>query len=265
MKRRHIIIFILATAGIAGAVDVEDTSSVMPRDSLGARAWEPPPGAPRDSLAAPQWKPPSNPPDERSLDVRVFRFLNRSLANPLFDAVMPVITDFRRSRIVLLVVWSLLVLFGGSRGRWAALMLIPLVAASDQLSSSVLKPLVARMRPCEVLGSVHLWYGPEGWIDTPAAVVRSYKSSFAFPSSHATNITASMLFLGLVYRRALVPLVIVALAVSYSRVYIGVHWPLDILAGMAIGALLAWPAYILYGRLLGYASRQSERDTPPSE
>jgi undecaprenyl-diphosphatase len=178
---------------------------------------------------------------------------------------MPIITDFRRSRIVLLVIWSLLVLFGGSRGRWAALMLIPLVAASDQISSALIKPLIARMRPCEVLGNVHLWYGPEGWIDTPAAVVQSYKSSFAFPSSHATNITASMLFLGLAYRRALAPLLVVALAVSYSRIYIGVHWLSDVLVGMAIGAFLAWPAFILYRRLYRTASTRSERDTPPSE
>ncbi len=125
-------------------------------------------------------------------------------------------------------------------------MLIPLVAATDQLSASVIKPLVGRSRPCEVLGSVHFWYGPEGWITTPAEVIRSYKSSFSFPSSHATNITGAMLFLGLAFRKTLWPLLFVALLVSYSRVYIGVHWTSDIIAGMALGALLGWLAWIAF-------------------
>jgi undecaprenyl-diphosphatase len=172
--------------------------------------------------------------DDPSVDEKIFRFLNGSIINPVFDAIMPVVTDFRRWRIVLILVWSALVLFGGTKGRWAAFMLIPLVAASDQITSHLIKPAVRRIRPCEILGSIHLWYGPEGWITTPAEVVRSYKPSFSFPSSHAANITASMLFLG------------IALLVSFSRIYIGVHWPSDVAVGMLIGALLAWPATVVF-------------------
>jgi undecaprenyl-diphosphatase len=223
-------------------------------------------GAGIDSVAADTTESTIRPaaPAESSPDVRLFRLLNGSAANRIFDVVMPVITDLDRWRIVLIVIWSLLVLAGGKRGRWAAFMLIPLVAASDQISSHLFKPLIERMRPCEVLGAVHLWYGPEGWITTPAEVARSYKSSFSFPSGHAANITASMLFLGLVYRRWLVPLAVVALAVSYSRVYIGVHWPSDVAAGIALGALLAWPAYVLFGKIGGKDLTRREPDTPPS-
>jgi len=194
------------------------------------------------------------------LDRRMFRLLNGSIRNALFDILMPVITDFRKWRAIVILIWSGLVLFGGTRGRWAALVLIPLVVASDQISSHALKPLLARLRPCEVLGNVHLWYGKEGWITTPIEVVRSYKSSFSFPSSHAANITASMLFLGLVYRRILALSLTFALLVSLSRVYIGVHWPLDVLSGMALGALLGWLAFVLFRKVT-----QSVRDRVPSE
>jgi len=186
-----------------------------------------------------------------SPDVAAFRLFNRDAANPFFDLIMPWITDFRRNRVVPVLVWAALVIFGGNRGRWAALVLIPLVAATDQVSASLIKPLVGRMRPCEVLGEVHLWHGAEGWIWTPAEVVRSYKSSCSFPSSHATNITGAMLFLGLVYRKFLWPLLGVAVLVSYSRVYVGVHWPLDVLAGMALGALLGWLAWLAFSSLYG--------------
>ena len=205
-----------------------------------------------------------------SPDVALFRFLNESIANPVFDGIMPFLTDFNRWRIAVILIWSALVIFGKTRGRWAALMLVPIIVASDQLSSSVIKPLFGRTRPCEVLGAIHLWYGPEGWITTPAEVTRSYKASFSFPSGHAANITASMLFLGLVYRRWLAPLLAAAFLVSFSRIYIGVHWPSDVAAGMALGAGIAWPAYALFKRL--YRERveepevtQSEPDKPPSE
>ncbi len=137
-------------------------------------------------------------------------------------------------------------------------MLIPVVAASDQLSSSVMKPIFERLRPCELLGNVHLWLDTNGWITTPAEVARSYKNSFSFPSSHATNITASMLFLGLVYRRWLAPLLAVALLVSYSRIYTGVHWPSDVLAGMLVGAAIAALAYAVFRRFRPADRREAE-------
>ena len=177
---------------------------------------------------------------------------------------MPLVTDFDRWRVAVVVVWALIVLFGGAKGRWVALMLIPLIAASDQLASSVVKPLVARMRPCEVLGGVRLWHGPEGWITTPFDVARSYKSSFAFPSSHAANITSSMLFLGLAYRRLLAPLAVVAALVGLSRIYIGVHWPSDVLAGTVIGAALAFLAYAAF-RKIRHQGREEAADAPRTQ
>ena len=187
---------------------------------------------------------------ETSLDLKVFRFLNTTLANPVLDTIMPFITDFKKWRIFALAAWVALMILGGSKGRWAALLLIPLVAASDQLTSSVLKPLTARLRPCEVLGNVHFWYEGNRWIWTPSEAVGGFKTSFGFPSSHAANFTASMLFLSLVYRRW-VPYVCLPFAglVSLSRIYTGVHWPSDVLVGIIIGAALAWLAYIGFKRL----------------
>jgi len=196
-------------------------------------------------------------PDPSSLDVRAFRLLNGAAENSILDRAMPVLTDFDRWRIVVILIWCALVLFGKSRERWAAFMLIPIIAASDQLASSVMKPIFERLRPCELIGSVHLWLEDTGWMTTPADVTRSYKNSFSFPSSHATNITASMLFLGLVYRRWLAPLLAVALLVSYSRIYTGVHWPSDVLAGMLVGAAIAAVAHLIFKRFHREAGRNA--------
>jgi undecaprenyl-diphosphatase len=195
---------------------------------------------------------------EDSPDVRLFRYMNGALRNPVFDAIMPIATDFRRSRVVVILVWAALVIFGGGKGRWAALMLIPIIAASDQISSHLIKQLVERLRPCEVLGSVHFWHGPEGWIVTPPLPVGGFKTSFSFPSSHAANITSSMIFLALVYRRWMAIPIAVMTIVSFSRIYIGVHWPSDVAVGMALGAALALPAYLIFKRFSGYNSGGDE-------
>ena len=184
-----------------------------------------------------------------TLEIKTFRLLNSGIINPALDRIMPLVTDFRRWKFFVIFVWSALVLFGGTRGRWVALVLIVFIVSSDQLTSHLIKPLVSRTRPCDILGRVHLWYGSEGWITTPAHVTQSYKSSFSFPSGHSANITPSMLFLGLVYRRFLVAFLTLAALVALSRIYIGVHWPLDVAAGVSIGAVLGWLAYIIYRML----------------
>lgn len=255
-----VIALLVASAFFPGAV-LPGEEAVLPGASAPAQEASGTPASDAPAHAAP---------GEASLEVRAFRFLNGSIATPFLDTIMPYATDFDKWRAVVVLVWCALVLFGKTKGRWAALMMIPVIVASDQISSSIIKPLVGRVRPCEVLGNVHLWYGPEGWITTPAEVSRSYKSSFSFPSSHAVNITASMLFLGLVYRRSLVPLLAVAFVVSFSRIYIGVHWPSDVVGGVALGALIAWAAYAIYRRAYRGARAESEPvtrsepDTPPS-
>lgn len=195
-----------------------------------------------------------------SIDTRIFRLLNTRMTNPVFDYLMPYITDLENWKIILLLVWCSLVIFGKSKGRWAALMLIPLVAASDQICTSLIKPAVGRMRPCEVLGGVHLYTGTGGWIVTPQEVIGGYKSSFSFPSNHAANITSAFLFLGLVYRRWLPLLLLCAAAVSYSRVYVGVHWPSDIIVGAALGTMLGFFAWVLFNKITGSGSREKKND-----
>jgi len=66
-------------------------------------------------------------------------------------------------------------------------------------------------------------------------------TSYSFPSSHAVNIFAAAYFLSQPFKR-LVPLFFgIAAIVAYSRIYIGIHYPLDVIGGAGIGLLIAWP------------------------
>ena len=89
-------------------------------------------------------------------DVWLFFFINKTLSNPVFDIIMPFITNDKTFRIPILLVWLSLIIFGGKRGRIVAFLILFTILISDQVSSFVVKPLVGRIRPCNALEGVRL-------------------------------------------------------------------------------------------------------------
>ncbi|RIK65784.1 phosphatase PAP2 family protein, partial [candidate division KSB1 bacterium] len=85
------------------------------------------------------------------IDVAVFFFVNHNLQNSFFDWLMPIVTEQRNWFPVFAVVYVWLWWKGGKTGRTAALLIIPVVVLSDQLSSAALKPFFQRVRPCVAL------------------------------------------------------------------------------------------------------------------
>jgi len=160
-----------------------------------------------------------------SVDKSLFFFFNRTIANPFFDFIMPYITEEDYWRIPILLIWLSLIIFGGKKGRNVALLVVLILALSDQITNFVLKPLVGRTRPCFVLNNVRLL------INQP--------HSFSFPSSHATNMAAMATLFSVKYRKYTWFFVSVASLVAFSRMYVGVHYPSDILSGVLVGILCA--------------------------
>ena len=120
------------------------------------------------------------------------------------------------------------------------------VGAADFIASGILKDLVARPRPTrvpELEGVLHL--------------VNNYRSGqYGFVSSHASTTMACALLFSLIWRKkiATVGLMLWVAMNCYSRMYLGVHYPLDIIGGLLVGALLAVVGYVLL-RALGVVSR----------
>jgi undecaprenyl-diphosphatase len=169
-----------------------------------------------------------------SIDRAVFLFINNGLANPVGDFLWPLITDYDRFlpvRILLLLLWVWLLVRGGVRGRTAALLIIPLLFASDKLSSAVIKELVARPRPCHQIGGVPVIPGIHLLVDCGGGK--------SFPSSHAVNNFGVATLLTFYFRRWWWGFYLWATLVAVSRVSVGVHYPSDILAGAAIGSTVA--------------------------
>jgi membrane-associated phospholipid phosphatase len=158
----------------------------------------------------------------QAIDAGLFRFINQTLSNPFFDAVMPFFTDTPFFRPLLVLVLAALVWKGGVRGRICALMLVLAVVAGDGLICGTLKRAIERPRP---------------FLDLSDAIVRVGRGgSGSMPSSHAANWFAATAVMLIYYRRSIFLMLPLALLVSLSRVYNGVHYPSDVAVGALLGA-----------------------------
>ncbi len=166
-----------------------------------------------------------------SVDVSLFRFINSSFSNSFFDWLMPWASNPPGLVALLLLVCLALLWKGGARGRLCVLMLALALVLGNWLICDSLKHAVARLRPFQALADVHLRAGPGG--------------SFSMPSSHAANWFSAVVILLVYYRRTIWWTLPSALLVCLSRVYNGVHYPSDVLAGALLGA--GYGAGVLWG------------------
>ena len=166
-----------------------------------------------------------------NIDTDLFLYLNGLHANWL-DKVMIAVTQMWvwAPLYLILIYWT--VKQYGKRCWWVFLAVGVVVLCSDQLSAHVCKPFFQRLRPCYNPDLQDLIYLPKGMAG----------GRFGFVSSHAANTFAVAAFLTPVLRNYRPWLGIVlylwAFISSYSRIYLGFHYPGDILCGAILGILI---------------------------
>src|SRR5437867_1805053 len=158
----------------------------------------------------------------RSLDVALFRFINETLSNSLFDRIMPFFSGNSVFVPLLVALAAILVWKKGARGRVCLIMLALVICLGDPLIVNTVKHAVGRLRPFN---------------DIPDAITRVGRGgSFSMPSAHAANWFAATTVLFVYFRRSVWCMLPLAATVGFSRVYNGVHYPGDVFVGAILGA-----------------------------
>ena len=157
-------------------------------------------------------------------DTAAFWAIHEGFHQPWLDPIMMAFSNPGPFKIPLLTLLGLVFLLRRRRGIVGVLVLALTITASDQLSAKVIKPVLKRSRPSVMLPGARPLFG--------------VRKSNSFPSSHATNFFAAAPVIGHVFPQAQLAAYVLAAAVSISRVYVGDHWPSDVLGGAALGILL---------------------------
>jgi undecaprenyl-diphosphatase len=170
------------------------------------------------------------------IDQQLFLFINSS-NSPFFDQVMYVLSG----RVLWVPLYLAILIYLGvkyKRKFLVVLIFIILAATLADQSSVLVKNIVQRLRPCHepsLMGVVHLVKGECGGV-------------YGFVSSHATN-SFDVALLSLMFIRKkwyTISIIIWASVIGYSRIYLGVHYPGDVICGSLLGAFIGWSLYSLY-------------------
>ena len=177
-----------------------------------------------------------------SLDLAIFYFFNHTISTGFLDKFFSIITSVNNWYIAYIILLGIAFFKGGTKGKIAVISLIILIIVTDQTGYRLLKELFERVRPCNALPDVI----------TPVGCAGGY----SFPSNHALNNFAAAVFLLRIFPKYKWIFLITATLVSISRIYIGVHYPSDVLGGAIIGSAFGYVFSIIAIKIEKYITHK---------
>lgn len=179
-------------------------------------------------------------------DKWLFIKLNSQWTNPVFDAVLP----FLRNPVFWVPLYIFVAVFMalnfGKKGLWWSLFFICTVAITDRIGAGILKEAVKRPRPCQ---------------DAEFAIyvrllLQQCSGSYSFVSNHAANhfglATFAFLTFRGVFKKWMYLAFVWAFFIAYAQVYVGVHYPLDVVGGAVLGILIGSITAKIFDKNWGY-------------
>ncbi|CAI9086075.1 phosphatase PAP2 family protein [Candidatus Methylacidiphilum fumarolicum] len=174
-----------------------------------------------------------------SLDLFVFYWINGA-HTPWLDKLMPFISDLGNFRLPLWLLGISILYFGKFRERLVVILVLFSVLVGDRLIIDTIKEVVHRPRPFQVLPNVRVVEKSNQIYYSNPSRTEERARGRSFPSGHAANNTAAAVMATAVYGLPAIWLWLWVFMVSYSRIYMGVHYPSDICAGWIISIIYSY-------------------------
>jgi len=186
-----------------------------------------------------------------SFDLAIFYLFNHTISTGFLDKFFSIITDVTKWYIAYIRLLGIAFFKGGLRGKIAVIGLILLIVVTDQTGYRLLKEFFERVRPCDALTDVITPLGCAG--------------GYSFPSNHALNNFAVAVFLLRLFPNYKWIFLITATLVSLSRIYLGVHYPSDILGGALIGIIFGYLFSIAALKVESYFTKKQQSTVKGSD
>ena len=171
-----------------------------------------------------------------TIDNNFLFWVHLNLPNVVLDISMPFITDEKNWRFPIALLIFTLGFKSGKKGKLCLVILIISLGLTDAISAHILKPFFERIRPSHLnLDGINLLVSKGG--------------KWSMPSNHAANIFSLATVLSYFYTSFKPPLYLLAIIIAFSRVYVGVHFPGDVIVGGLIGYFIALTVLTFWGKL----------------
>lgn len=178
----------------------------------------------------------------QTIDNRILEFIRVYMHSGLLDHVMPFITALGNSGSIWICV--AIAFLASKKYRRDGLLLIGSLVFCLLTGSLTLKPLVARIRPCDV--------------NTAVALLIPRPTDFSFPSGHTMASFAAAAVIFHANRKIGIAAFILASLIAFSRLYLYVHYPSDVIAGMLLGVLISFITIRLFQLIESIAAKDKQ-------
>lgn len=173
------------------------------------------------------------------IDFIILDFLHEKLSCGFLDVLMPIITFLGNAGAIWFAAAIVLIFF--KKYRKNAFMIVSGLACSYIIGNLILKNLVARARPCS--------------FNTAVELLIAAPTDYSFPSGHTMSSFVAAMILFRADKRLGIPAFILAFMIAFSRLYLYVHFPSDVIAGALIGAVIGFAVWAVGNKITQFKTK----------